>query len=98
MQFVIAELLSPETAKMNGFDELPAFSPAAARIVKTFLDASGRLCSFAFEEIPGVRQAMALIVSLLMRARTHAFEDKSGTFDVPEELYARWTECAKEDS
>jgi hypothetical protein len=95
MRFVISQLLSPETAKINGFDDLPAFSPAAAKVVKTFLDASGRLCSFAFEEIPGARQAMALVISLLMRAKTRSFQDMSGTFDVPEQLWARWTESPK---
>lgn len=93
MQFVIAQLLSPETAKINGFDDLPAFSPGAARHVKSFLDASGRLCSFAFEDVPGARQAMALVISLLMRGATHSYQDMSGTFDVPEQLYARWTGC-----
>jgi hypothetical protein len=63
--------------------------------VKTFLDASERLCSVAFDEVPGARQAMALVVSLLMRGATHSCEDESGTFDIPEQLYERWTECAK---
>jgi uncharacterized protein YndB with AHSA1/START domain len=92
MQFVIGELLSPETAKINGLDTLPIFSPTAADAVKGFLDVAGRLCAFAFEEIPGARQATALFVSLLMRAKTERVQNESGTFDVPEELYERWTE------
>lgn len=95
MRFVIAELLSPETARMNGFDDLPSFPPAAANRVKAFLDESDRLCDGAFDEVPGARQAMALVISLLMRCATHACEDESGTFDVPEQLYHRWTECAQ---
>jgi hypothetical protein len=90
MQFVIAELLAPETASINGFDALPAFSPTAARAVKGCLEVSSRLCSAAYDHIPGARQAVALVVSLLMRGRTHTFEDQSGTFDVPQQLYERW--------
>jgi len=90
MQFVLSQLISPETAKINGLEDLPAFSPAAAKAVKACLDGSGRLCSFVFENVAGARQATALFISLLMRARTHDFQDKSGTFDVPRQLYARW--------
>lgn len=90
MQFVISQLISPETAKMNGLDTLPAFSPAAANKVKSALEVVGRLCSCAFEDVPGARQAAALCVSMLMRARTDAFERESGTFDIPQELYERW--------
>lgn len=90
MRFVISEVISPETAKINGLDELPAFSPVAANVVKEFLEASGRLCSGAFEDVPGARQAAALCVSLLMRAKTQSFEDQDGTFDIPQELYERW--------
>lgn len=90
MRFVISQVISPETAKMNGLDELPEFSPAAASAVKKSLEVSGRLCSGAFEDVPGARQATALCVSLLMRAKTHSFEHQSGTFDIPQELYERW--------
>lgn len=90
MQFVISQLISSETAVMNGLDDLPSFSTHAAHAVKECLDASGRLCSGAFHDIPGARQATALFISLLMRARTHTFEDQSGTFDIPQELYERW--------
>jgi len=90
MQFVISQLISPETAAMNGFDDLPAFSTPAAKAVKECLDAADRLCSGAFLDVPGARQATALFISLLMRARTQTFEDQSGTFDIPQELYERW--------
>ena len=90
MCFVISRVLSPETAKMNGLDDLPEFSPAAAHAVKTSLDAAGRLCTNAFEDVPGARQATALFISLLMRAKTHEYEHQSGTFDIPLELYERW--------
>jgi hypothetical protein len=93
MQFVASQLLTPETAAINGFETLPQFSPTAASVVKTFLEGAGRLCSFAFCEVPGARQAMALVVSLLMRAATNADQDESGIFDVPDEMYARWTAC-----
>ena len=66
------------------------FSTPAARAVKACLDAAGRLCFGAFEDVPGARQATALFISLLMRARTQTFEDQSGTFDIPQELYERW--------
>jgi ER-bound oxygenase mpaB/B'/Rubber oxygenase, catalytic domain len=90
MQFVISQLISAETAAMNGLDDLPDFSAPAAHAVKACLDASGRLCSGVFHDVPGARQATALFISLLMRARTHTFEDQSGTFDIPQELYERW--------
>jgi hypothetical protein len=90
MHFVISQLITPATAAINGFDALPAFSPHAAKIVKECLDATDRLCSSAFEDSPGVRQATALFISLLMRVRTDSFQDKSGTFDIPQRLYQRW--------
>jgi hypothetical protein len=90
MHFVIARLISPETAKINGFDQMPVFSAGAAKAVKDCLDASDRLCSNAFEDSPGVRQATALFVSLLMHARTDSYQDRSGTFDIPQQLYQRW--------
>jgi len=90
MRFVISQLLSPETQKINGLDDLPAFSPRAAHSVTEYLEVSGRLFSRVFERVAGARQATALFVSLLMRARTHSFEDDSGTFDVPQQLHERW--------
>ena len=90
MQFVIAQLLSPETAAMNGLSDLPEFPAPAAKAVKECLDAAGRLCSGAIQDVAGARQATALIISLLIRAKTQTFEDQSGTFDIPQELYERW--------
>jgi hypothetical protein len=90
MSFVISRVLSPETARMNGLDDLPDFSPAAAQAVKSSLVASGHLSANAFEDVPGAGQATALFISLLIRARTHSYEGRSGTFDIPQELYDRW--------
>lgn len=90
MQYVISQLLSPETAKINGLDQLPSFNAEAASVVKASLDVTGTLCADVFEDVPGARQATALCVSLLMHERTESYERKSGTFDVPQQLYARW--------
>jgi hypothetical protein len=90
MQFVIAELLTPETARINGFEDLPSFSPKAAKTLRTFIVDADRFCSHLFSDVPPAQQAAALVVSLLMRKASDAYEDKSGIFDVPEKLYARW--------
>ena len=86
MQFVVAELLSPETAKINGLDQLPAFSPAAAKAVRSCL----ALRDHMLIDLPVAQQAAALFVSLLMRKASSSYEDDSGIFDIPDELYTRW--------
>ena len=90
MQFVIASLLTPETAHINGLDDLPSFSPKAANTLRKFLVGVDRVGSRLFSDVPPAQQAAALIVSLLMGKASDAYEDKSGIFDIPNKLYARW--------
>ncbi|PYQ28046.1 MAG: hypothetical protein DMF56_18055 [Acidobacteria bacterium] len=90
MQFVISMLLTPETAHINGFDDLPSFSPKSANALRHFLAGVDRIGSHLFSDVPPVQQAAALFVSLLMRKASEAYEDKSGIFDIPEKLYSRW--------
>ena len=87
MQFVVATLLSPETAKGNGLDQLPSFSPAAAKAVQRCLGFRGHM----FGDAPVAQQAASLFVSLLMRKASDPYEEKSGIFDIPDVLYDRWT-------
>jgi len=90
MQFVIAMLLTPETAHINGFDALPSFSPKAANALRHFVVGLDRAGSRLFSDVPPAQQAAALFVSLLIRKASEAYEDKSGMFDIPEKLYTRW--------
>jgi hypothetical protein len=90
MQYVVSTLLSPETAKINGFDELPAFSREAADIVYGCVKVGDRICREAFADAPASREAAALIVSLLIRKFSDPYEQDSGMFDIPDMLYERW--------
>lgn len=86
MQFVIATLLSPQTAKINGLDQLPAFSPAAVKAVRACVSVRDHL----LVDAPLAQEAAALFVSLLMRKASAPYEKDSGIFDVPDMLYQRW--------
>ena len=90
MQYVVSTLLSPETAKINGFDDLPAFSPKAVSAVRECVKIGDRLCREAFTDVPASREAAALIVSLLIRKFSDPYEHDSGIFDIPDVLYTRW--------
>lgn len=90
MQYVVSTLLSPETAKMNGFETLPAFSPRAAKKVRELLKVSDRLFADAYEDAPASRQAVALVISLLIRKASDPWQAESGIWDIPDQLYARW--------
>jgi hypothetical protein len=90
MRYVVASLLSPETAQMNGFDTLPALSPHAAEKVREYLKVRDRFFSHAFEDAPLSRQIVALVVSLVIRRVSDRAQVESGIFDIPDQLYARW--------
>ena len=90
MQYVVSTLLSPETAKINGFDELPDYSPAAADTVRGCVKVGTRICREAFTDVPASREAASLVVSLLIRKFSQPYEDDSGIFDIPDMLYASW--------
>lgn len=92
MQYVVSTLLTPETAKINGLDDLPPFSPHAAECVRDYLKVRDRFFSSAFTDVPLSRQVVALVVSLLIRRTTASAEAESGVFDIPETLYARWAQ------
>jgi hypothetical protein len=91
MRYVVMSLLSPETAKMNGFDTLPALSPHAAEKVRDYLKVRHRVFSHAFEDAPLSRQIVALVVSLVIRRVSEPAQVESGIFDIPDQLYARWS-------
>ena len=92
MQSVVTSLLSPETAKINGLGDLPAFSPEGAARVREYLKVRDRLFVHAFEDAPLSRQIVALVVSLLIKKKTAPAETESGIFDIPDTLYARWAQ------
>jgi hypothetical protein len=90
MQFVVSELISPETAKANGFDQLPSFSPTAAKRLTEFLTIKDRAFTDLFTDVPPLRQAATLVVALAIRAASSTYEEDSGVFDIPDMLYSRW--------
>ncbi|HEX6095674.1 MAG TPA: oxygenase MpaB family protein [Thermoanaerobaculia bacterium] len=90
MQYVVSTLISPETAKINGLGDLPPFSPHAAECVRGYLKVRDRVFAHLFEDVPLSQQAVALVVSLLIRKKTASSEEQSGIFDIPDVLYARW--------
>ena len=90
MQYVLSTLISPETAKINGFADLPELSPEAMDTVRGCVKVGTRLCREAFADAPASREAAALIVSLLIRRYSDPYEHDSGVFDIPDMLYARW--------
>ena len=90
MQYVVSTLISPETIRINGLDHLPAFSETARTVIGDFLSLRNRVLSHAFGDVPPARRAAALLVSLLVRKRSQAFEDDSGIFDIPDDLHERW--------
>lgn len=90
MQFVISELLTPETVKINGLDSLPAFSPRAAKAIKHCLATTDRVCADLFADGPIVREATALVIAMLIGKASASSEKQSGIFDIPDELYERW--------
>jgi ER-bound oxygenase mpaB/B'/Rubber oxygenase, catalytic domain/Polyketide cyclase / dehydrase and lipid transport len=91
MQYVVSTLISPETAKINGLDDLPAFPPHAAECVRGYLKVRDRLFSHLFDDVPLSQQAVALVVSLLIRKKSDTSQTESGIFDIPDVLYARWS-------
>lgn len=91
MQYVVSTLISSETAKINGLDDLPAFSPHAAECVRGYLKVRDRVFSHLFDDTPLSQQAVALVVSLLIRRKTDTSQTESGMFDIPDVLYARWS-------
>ena len=94
MQLVVSELISPETARINGLDTLPEFDPEALHLVKKFLGASDREFRDLYEDAPESRKAAAAIVSLLVRKASQPYQDQSGIFDIPDMLYDRWQKIA----
>lgn len=90
MQYVVSTLLSPETATMNGFETLPAFSPHAAQKVGDYLKGCDRFFADAFEDVPASRRAVAMVISLLIRKASAPFQEQSGIWDIPDQLYERW--------
>jgi len=39
-------------------------------------------------DVPPLRQAATLVVALAIRARSSAYEEDSGVFDIPDMLYS----------
>lgn len=90
MQYVVSSLLSPETIRINGFDTLPELSPHALEKVRHYLKVRNRFFSHAFDDVPLSRQIVALVVSLAIRKASDPYQDDSGIYDIPDQLYERW--------
>lgn len=93
MQYVVAVLISKETAAANGLDHLPAFPQAALHAIERVEGISTRLLSHAFGDVPDARRVAATLVSLLVHRRTDVSEGESGVFDIPDHLYDRWRDA-----
>jgi hypothetical protein len=92
MQYVVSTLISPQTAQMNGLTNLPEFSSRATDVVRDYLKLRDKFFAHLFENVPPSRQAVALVVSLLIRKKTAESQSESGIFDIPDVLYARWAQ------
>jgi hypothetical protein len=91
MRFVVSKLITPQTAAINGFNQLPEFPPAAAKKVNDWLNACDRLFRNLFDDSGDAAHAVSLVISLVMRKVTDSYEHDSGMFDIPEKLYERWS-------
>ncbi len=90
MQLVLSTLISPETQRIDGLDQLPRFSSDALEHIKKFLVDQDRDFEDVLEDAPVVRRAAAALMSLLVRRASQPYQDKSGIFDIPDTLYDRW--------
>lgn len=90
MQYVVSSLLSPETIRINGFHTLPELSPHALEKVRHYLKVRNRFFSHAFDDVPLSRQIVALVISLAIRKASDPYQDDSGIYDIPDQLYERW--------
>jgi hypothetical protein len=89
-QAVVATLLTPETIRANGLDQLPAFTPDALKAIE---DVTGRLdreYGDVLADASIVRHIAAALISLVMKTVSSPFEDKSGMWDIPATLREQW--------
>jgi hypothetical protein len=89
MHSALTAILSPETIRINGLSDLPEFSAAAAARIKEYLHIGDAVGSDAYS-FAAAREAVSLLMTLLLRAATHRFEHESGMWDIPSELASRW--------
>jgi hypothetical protein len=90
LQATTSTLLSPETVRINGLEQLPAFSPVAMLRIKEFLKLGDHFLAGAYSDLPSTGQAAALFMSLLMRTVTHSYQDQSGIGTIPDTLWQDW--------